>query len=131
MTGKRSQTGTFGKSGEEIATSHLIARGYRILARNYRFRRYEIDIVARKENVLVFIEVKTRSSRSFGSPLFSITHTKTKRIIEAATAYVERGKLAHLQVRFDVITLFLKDGSAVIDHIENAFQIDFSHSLLR
>ena len=124
VAGRRLERGPFGKSGEEIAASHLIAEGYKILARNYRFRRYEIDIVARKEDTLVFVEVKTRSSQRFGHPVLSVTVPKTRRILEAASAYLEREKLFQLQVRFDVITLlFIKSAPPRIEHIENAFQM--------
>jgi putative endonuclease len=112
-----------GTTGESIAASHLVRQGYTILERNYRFRRYEIDIVARKGGTIVFVEVKTRSSQLFGHPVLSVTPLKSKRIMQAARGYIEKAGFSRLQVRFDVITLLFSGNSAPrVEHIENAFQ---------
>ena len=111
-----------GRTGEDIAVSYLVAEGYRILKRNFRYRRYEIDIIAGKPGLLVFIEVKTRSSREFGDPILSITPSKKRHILTAAKAYIEMEDHRDRDVRFDVLTLMRLGTSFRIDHLEDAFR---------
>jgi putative endonuclease len=119
--GGRSDAST-GRRGEDMASSYLRDSGYEILARNYRFGRCEIDIVARKGNTLVFVEVKTRRSRSFGHPILSVTASKTRNIVKTAGQFIERTGLDSLEVRFDVITVMFEGGEHVIEHIADAFR---------
>ena len=69
-----------GKEGEEMAAMYLIKNGYRIIARNFRYKKSEIDIVAQKDNIIVFIEVKTRTNAFFQEPKLSVTRSKQKQI---------------------------------------------------
>ena len=110
-----------GKSGEERAAEYLLAHGYVVRDINWRNGKYELDIVAYKEGLLVVVEVKTRSSLEYMRPEEAVTPAKCRRIIDAADAYVRYFDLP-FEVRFDVIALVKKpDGTHDIDHIEDAF----------
>ncbi|GHU82374.1 UPF0102 protein [Bacteroidia bacterium] len=110
-----------GKVGEEEARFYLIEHEYVILESNWRWRHYEIDIIATKDNELVVVEVKTRSTGYLVSPENSIDQGKINRLVSAADAYVRKNNV-NMPVRFDIITLIKgNDGSFTIDHIEDAF----------
>lgn len=109
-----------GKKGEQLAAEYLIKKGYRILNRNYRYLKAEVDIIAKDKETLVFAEVKTRGGRSFVSLGNRIGKKKIKLLVLAADHYVSSRKL-DLEVRFDIIEIY-KDGEALqIEHLENAF----------
>jgi putative endonuclease len=110
-----------GEKGEEIAKEHLLANGYKIKTCNWRYRKHEIDIIAEKNNLLVVVEVKTRTNEYFESPKEAVTKKKQKFIIHATQAYIEEFDL-NLEVRFDVISVILKNNETKIEHIEDAFQ---------
>lgn len=114
----RKQTG---ERGETLAVAHLIEAGYRIETTNYRYRRAEIDIVARLEDLLVFVEVKTRSSLAYGHPSRFLKPAQQRRISNAASAYTE--ETGHeWAIRFDCISIFLHpNGHYRLEHIEDAF----------
>lgn len=121
---RKGETATFasGRRGEDLAHRYLQARGYRVVARNFRTRTgsAEIDIVARKEDAFVFVEVKSRDSADFGSPGRSIDKEKELRIMRAAAEYLRRADAAQEQARFDVVNVIL-GGQPSIEHIEDAF----------
>jgi len=96
-----------GKEGEELAASHLARRGYTILERNFRTRFGEIDLVARKDDFLVFVEVRTRRGRSFGIPEESITPNKREHLIAAAEEYLQIHDLADALWRIDLAAVEL------------------------
>lgn len=109
-----------GKHGEDIASDFLSKKGFKVIERNFKKRYGEIDIVAIDDNVLVFVEVKTRSSSKYGSPLESITPWKLRAVIKTAQYY----KLTHSklpeQLRIDAISIELFDGRMPkIEHIKN------------
>ena len=107
-----------GKFAEGRAEAHLKAHGLRLVARNVRSRFGEIDLIMRDAEVLVFVEVRSRSRSDFGSAADSITPAKQRRIVLAAREYLAR-QPAHLHCRFDVVTL---DGKRNIPvWIRNAF----------
>lgn len=110
----------FGKQGEEIAVKYLMDKGYEILERNWRNRHKEIDIIAKDGKELVIVEVKTRKSDNYGEPDLAVTKQKQRLLIYAANAYIYRSDL-DIDTRFDIISIFFKDGKPVIDHIEDAF----------
>jgi len=117
-----------GKSGEDRASGFLKENGYKILAKNYRSRLGEIDIVAQDKDVLCFIEVKTRATTYYGLPQEAVTHLKQRQISKAALAYLKENNLLDDKARFDVLTVFcLKDGSTRFDLIQNAFELDKSY----
>lgn len=107
--------------GENLAASHLEKNGYTILERNYRFSRGEIDIIAEKDNMLIFIEVKTKKHGDFGDPIYWITRSKQRQIGRVASGYLYERNISDRDCRFDVITVTWEHGLWKIRHIENAF----------
>jgi putative endonuclease len=110
-----------GDVGETIAVQFLENAGYAILQRNYRYERGEIDIVAEKNNELVFVEVKTRHSQSFGVPEDAITDKKESYLKRTAEGYLFQHHLEHKKCRFDVIAIEWKGLEPVIRHIQDVF----------
>ena len=108
-----------GSSGERIAEEYLKKEGYDILARNFRTRLGEIDIVASKGEYLVFVEVKARKSEAYGFPSESVTYAKQRKISMVASQYIKLNMYFGAALRFDVIEVYLTEGR--INHIENAF----------
>lgn len=111
-----------GNIGENLAVVHLKKRGYTILEQNWRYKKDEGDIIAMKDNVLVIVEVKTRSSELYEAPQDAVTKGKQKRMTTLANAYIETKNL-HNEVRFDIISVINPGKSAIINHIEDAFGI--------
>ncbi len=109
-----------GKSGEEIAAGFLKQKGYLVLETNWRKGPLEIDIIARKDDMLVVAEVKTRSTNYFGEPEEFVTRSKQKNLIRAANSYILEKNL-DLETRFDIISILIKGGQQKIYHIEDAF----------
>jgi len=117
---------TLGRWGEEQAARFLERRGWSILARNYRFGRREVDLVARKGDLLAFVEVKTRSGTGFGAPQESITALKRREVEAVAAHFVYRHGLQSLTVRFDAVAIVVKGreggAQARIEHVEDAWR---------
>jgi putative endonuclease len=109
-----------GQKGEDIAGEHLITAGYRILFRNWKWGKNEIDIIAENKDFIVFAEVKTRSDDFRMSPASAVNKEKQKAVIRAADGYLQRFKIDK-ESRFDIISIIKKGDSYTIDHIENAF----------
>lgn len=115
---------TLGKLGEDCAAKFLEAAGYTIVARNFRIRSAEIDIIAQLDGVLVFVEVKARSDILHGLPSEAVTFRKQKKIIEAAGVFLQDEKFCDCLCRFDVVEIFFRDKHVEkINHIENAFEV--------
>lgn len=117
-----------GALGEEVAANFLIARGYRILERNFRCRGGEVDIIARApgDKGLVFIEVKARRGLSYGVPQLAVTHFKQRQISKAALTWLSVKGLHDSNARFDVIAILLHtDAPHDIEHIQNAFDLAY------
>jgi putative endonuclease len=110
-----------GAVGESLAVQHLQKEGLAILERNYRFERGEIDIVAQEGDELVFVEVKARSTRLFGSPEEAVTERKQEQIRKVAEGYLYEHAFEHRPCRFDVVAIIFEHGKAHIDHMKNAF----------
>ncbi len=111
-----------GAWGEEQAVAYLRRQGAQILARNYRTPVGEIDIIARLEKNLLFIEVKTRRGQAFGTPQEAVGYRKQRQIIRTAQWYLGREKLGRLQPRFDVLAILRgAEGQAEITHLPDAF----------
>ncbi|EAR16255.1 hypothetical protein RB2501_05135 [Robiginitalea biformata HTCC2501] len=109
-----------GREGEDYAVRYLLASGYRILCRNYRYRRAEIDVLAFREGVLVVIEVKTRTRAFYEALSRSIPRSKIARLVRAADHYVRSNGL-RAEVRFDIIQVIrLREGYRLV-HLEDAF----------
>ena len=113
-----------GKFGEDCAAKFLEAKGYKIVARNFRIRSAEIDIIAQKDGVLVFIEVKARSSIRHGLPVEAVTLRKQKKIIKAAGVFLQNENFTEYACRFDVVEIyFYGEHVEKVNHIENAFEV--------
>ncbi len=112
---------SFGKIGEDLACAELERRGYAILARRYRLRTGEIDIIARDGSAIVFVEVKARSGRQFGGGAEAVTAFKQRRLIQVAVEFMARHGYVECPCRFDVVSIELGGGRPAIDVIQNAF----------
>ncbi len=113
---------TLGKEGERIAKEFLKKKGYSILQENYRTPFGEIDIIAREKDVLVFVEVKTRTDLTFGSPFEAVNQRKKDKIKKVALSYMKRLK-KECPARFDVLSINVEDGREKIEHIRDAFEV--------
>ncbi|MGF1923865.1 MAG: YraN family protein [Bacteroidia bacterium] len=110
-----------GRQGEQIAKDFLISKGYEILDENWVFERAEIDLIVYFNQIIIFVEVKTRSSTAFGLPEDFVSYAKRERMANAAEEYVNV-VIHEGEIRFDIISvLFKKNNSYTINHIEDAF----------
>ncbi len=113
-----------GQWGEEQAVHYLRKQGLKILARNYRTPVGEIDIIARSNKELLFVEVKTRRGTSFGLPQEAVGARKQHQIIRTAQWYLKQEKTGDLQPRFDVVAILCQsDESVAVQHLPNAFGV--------
>lgn len=114
------QHNELGKKGEKMAMDFLIDKGYDIVAQNYRFDKAEVDIIAKLEDTLAIIEVKTRSTLDFGNPQDFVKPKQIKNLVKAVDEYVTIHNL-DVEVRFDIIAIVKNGKSYDIEHLENAF----------
>jgi putative endonuclease len=114
------QNNELGRKGEELAAAFLIENGYAILERNYRFKKAELDIIARKEKLLAVVEVKLRSANAIENPKDAITAKKIKSMVAATDQYIGVHGL-DVEVRFDVMAIIKNGEQYELEHIENAF----------
>ena len=109
-----------GKTGEKLAMDYLISKGYSILETNYRNKIGEIDIITMYKNILVFVEVKTRTSTNFGYAFEAVDFRKQRKIINTSMVYVKYKNYVDTQLRYDIIEVYMtKD--IIINHLDNAF----------
>jgi putative endonuclease len=112
----------FGKLAEELAEQFLVQKNYKILAKNYRYQKAEIDIIAEFENQIIIVEVKARKTDAFMLPQEAINKKKIRLIVSAANDFLEQNNI-NLETRFDVISVLPNEtGKLEINHIENAFE---------
>ena len=113
-----------GSFGEALASDFLISKGYKILNMNFRNKFGEIDIICKKNNLLIFCEIKSRYSNSFGSPIESITCYKQKQIIKLSELYLISKKYYNFNVRYDIIEVIFNTitSSHIINHVQDAFR---------
>ena len=115
---------TLGQFGEDCAANFLAEKGYTIISRNFRIRSAEIDIIARTGDVIVFVEVKARSNIRHGLPAEYVDFRKQKKIIEAASVFLQDENFCDCACRFDVVEIFFfAERVEEINHIENAFEV--------
>lgn len=114
------QHNELGKKGEQLAVDFLIENSYDIIERNYRFDKAEVDIIAKKDDILAIVEVKTRSSLDFGNPQDFVRPKQIKNLVKAVDEYVTENDL-DLEVRFDIIAIVKENKAYNIEHLENAF----------
>lgn len=110
-----------GRKGEDTAVRYLEKMNYKILKRNYRNRRGEVDIIACYDKVLIIVEVKARSNNKFGYPIDAIDKVKVKKIKECTNYYIYKEKIQFSEIRFDVIEIYQIKEHYVVNHIKNAF----------
>jgi putative endonuclease len=118
------QRQSFGKRGEDLACEELQRRGYVIVDRRFRTRCGELDIVARDAGVLVFVEVRARSSCHFGTPLESVTWQKRQRLCKMAASYLSAKRLWREACRFDVVSVLEAQGERTIELVKGAFDME-------
>ncbi|MBN1351356.1 YraN family protein [candidate division KSB1 bacterium] len=112
----------FGRAGEQQAADYLRKKGYQIIQQNYRWARGEIDIIARDEKTLVFVEVKTtRNASTFGEPETWVTLRKQQQIGQVASRFLQEFEIKDVDCRFDVVAVTYSNQSWHLKHIENAF----------
>jgi putative endonuclease len=113
---------TLGQEGEAVAAQYLAANGFEIVTRNFRTRSGEIDIIAKVKKTIVFVEVKTRTTVSFGYPAEFVTRSKQQKLLKAAVYYLHTCGADNAPARFDVVEVLpTPQGLAVTNHIINAF----------
>ena len=113
---------SFGLYGEDLACEDLERRGYAIVTRRYRTKHGEIDIIARDQDYLVFVEVKTRHDGSFGDPEEAVTLQKQQRMVWMATDYLTRQNIGEVACRFDVVSINAHTSPPAITLIVDAFR---------
>jgi len=109
-----------GKHGEQLAVKYLIGKGFEIREQNWRFQKAEVDIIAQKDDLLVIVEVKTRSNRFFGDPQEFVKQEKIRLLTKAIDHYVTDLDL-DVEVRFDVIGIVMTNLKTSVTHLEDAF----------
>ena len=114
------QHNDLGKEGELMASDYLVSKGYTIRAKNYRFQKAEVDILAQKGGVLAAIEVKTRSTLNFGTPQDFVKPQQIKNLVKVVDAYIQEFDL-DLEVRFDIVAIIKSASGVSIKHLEDAF----------
>ncbi len=111
-----------GPEGERAAARYLEKKGYEIVDSNYRVCGSEVDLIARKDDTLCFVEVKTRGSDDYGLPEEFVDRRKRQKIIRAAKVFIGRKEYEDFYVRFDIISVLYKSGKTEINHIKHAFE---------
>ncbi len=112
-----------GQTGESLACAELERRGYAILARRFRTRTGEIDIVARDRDTVVFVEVKARAGTGYGDGAEAVTGWKQRRLAMVALEFLARHRLVGSPCRFDVVSIAFRDGQSTVEVYANAFGV--------
>jgi putative endonuclease len=116
-------TDAFGELGERIAVRWLERAGWRILSRRYRSGRRDIDVVAERDGLIAFVEVKARTGEAFGSPVEAVHRRKQRELAKSAQTWIDRHGRTGESYRFDVMGVLLKERRVYIRHIPGAFQL--------
>jgi putative endonuclease len=112
-----------GDIGEDAAARYLKGRGFRLLERNWRYRQWELDIICRDGDTVVFVEVKTRGAGTMGLPADGLNRKKQVRLVKAASQYLSRKNLWDEPCRFDLAAIIDTGSGLDVDYIENAFDL--------
>ena len=116
----KNNTTVIGKAGEAVVRAYLAEKGHEILETNWRFRKYEVDIISKSEDRIVFVEVKTRKSDTFGEPELFVDRKKQGFLIAAAHQYMTQHNI-DLEARFDIAAVLQLNNSPIVKHLESAF----------
>jgi putative endonuclease len=114
-----------GEMGEAIALRFLRKNGYKIIEQNYRSELGEIDIIARDDDVLAFVEVKARRTDKYGGPKWAVTPRKQRKISMVALGYLKRTEQMETNARFDVVAIRLRPDHPEVEIIKNAFELAY------
>jgi putative endonuclease len=109
-----------GDWGEKVAAAYLIEKGYTIIQKQWHSYRFEVDIIAKKDRTIVFVEVKTRFSKAFGEPWTAVNRSKQRKICQSADHYLRCFHVKE-EPRFDIISIIHCEGDTEILHLEQAF----------
>jgi putative endonuclease len=115
---------SLGTDGEALARKYLEEKGYELIKENFRYQRAEIDLIMKDEKAkqLVFVEVKTRKTKSFGEPQESVNEAKQLQLIKSAEGFLmDDYEYSEYEKRFDVVAIYIENGKEIINHLENAF----------
>lgn len=115
-------TNSFGELGERIAARWLERAGYRILARRFRAGRRDIDLVAERDGLVAFVEVKARTGEAFGDPVEAVHRRKQHSLTRSAQVWIGRHGRDGEQYRFDVIGVLMRDRRVFVRHVRSAFE---------
>lgn len=115
------QTNRFGLVGERVAERWLLARGWRVLQRRYRNGHRDIDLIAERDGLVAFVEVKARSGDQFGDPVEAVNWKKRNELARSAMTWIDRHGKPGEQYRFDVIGVLVTGERVRVRHVENAF----------
>lgn len=110
-----------GEEGERIAEAWLVQRGWRILDRRFRSGHRDLDLVAEREGIVAFVEVKARRGRSFGHPVEAVNWRKQRELTRSAWVWIARYGGAKQEFRFDVVGVIMDESGTRVRHVENAF----------
>ena len=108
-----------GKFGEKLAEKYFLKKGYKIISRNFHAKEGEIDLICQKDGFYIFVEVKTRTSFSFGLPEEAIDENKREKICLAIEKYLQKNNIVDANFRLDVVCIFLKENDIRIKHLVN------------
>jgi putative endonuclease len=117
------QTARFGLAGERVAERWLVRRGWRVLQRRYRSGHRDIDLIAERDGLIAFVEVKARTGSSFGDPVEAVNWKKRNELVRSAITWIDRHGRPGEQYRFDVIGVLVVGERVRVRHVENAFQL--------
>ena len=116
-----------GQSGERIAVNFLKINGYDIISTNFRNKLGQIDVIAKDNETICFVEVKTRRSQRFGQPTEAVELSKQRKISQVALMFLKQNKLLNSPARFDVISISHLDIQPDVKLIKNAFELDYRY----
>ena len=112
---------TLGSRAEQMACDHLVAQGFEVVGRNVRVGRLEIDVIAQRGRLLVFCEVRSRTSDRLMTPAQSIQPHKVRRVRAAAASWLKQNRAPGMQVRFDAISVVFDSPDGRLNHLVGAF----------
>lgn len=111
-----------GKIGENIISEYITKLGYKVLERNFECKQGEIDIIAKDNEELIFIEVKTRTDMSYGEASEAVTNVKKRHLINSIKYYIYKNNLENQPIRIDVAEVYIKNGRVKINYIKQAIE---------
>lgn len=114
-------TRALGNASEDAAAAYLVSRGFKVRDRNWRCREGEVDIVAEHPDALCFVEVRSRSTATWGDPAATVSFAKQRKVVRTALRYLFEKRISRRMVRFDVISVVGTGADRVVEHIPNAF----------